>query len=293
MARLNPTQAAIQRALVEASQRRRLKARKAPKPVPPPTSGFRVELVSLAKEANDVIRELLLPQLPAFEAAVQLERRQDAVDEDIERVIEGIRFRLGTVFNAQRIGNIARRYARVTEEFGDAQFERQFRAVLGIDLPGKPAVQSQIRMFVRENVSLIQSIPGDMLARVETTVNRGVNQGLRASEIAKQVQRRFKVSENRARLIAKDQVNKLHGQLNQLRQEAVGVREYVWRNSRDARVRGNPTGLYPSAKYNHWTREGKRFRWDKPPADGHPGEPIGCRCRAEPVLSTLLDDLGV
>jgi len=47
----------------------------------------------------------------------------------------------------------------------------------------------------------------------------------------------------------------------------------VWRGILDARERPE-----------HVAREGKEFSWKNPPDDGHPGEPINCRCTAEPVL---------
>ena len=50
---------------------------------------------------------------------------------------------------------------------------------------------------------------------------------------------------------------------------------------------GNPGGLYPEGNAvhgNHWEREGQEFRWDQPPEDGHPGQPIECRCSAEPII---------
>jgi uncharacterized protein with gpF-like domain len=53
-------------------------------------------------------------------------------------------------------------------------------------------------------------------------------------------------------------------------------------------VRGNPAGLYPHAKYSHHHREGKTYRDSKPPPDGHPGEPIRCRCWREPVFEDIL-----
>ena len=40
---------------------------------------------------------------------------------------------------------------------------------------------------------------------------------------------------------------------------------------------------------DHWQREGQAFRWDQPPDDGHPGQPIHCRCTAEPIID--LDEL--
>jgi len=49
--------------------------------------------------------------------------------------------------------------------------------------------------------------------------------------------------------------------LNRNRQEDLGVMGYDWRNVGDERVRGNPVGLYKNAKYDHWHREGKGFKW--------------------------------
>lgn len=51
---------------------------------------------------------------------------------------------------------------------------------------------------------------------------------------------------------------------------AAGRTQYRWRTQRDERVRKA-----------HRLREGRVFKWDEPPTDGHPGTPFGCRCWAE------------
>ena len=61
-------------------------------------------------------------------------------------------------------------------------------------------------------------------------------------------------------------------------------------NIADERVRGNPNGKYPNAKYNHWEREGQIFSVDEPPEDGHPGEPIRCRCYRRLQEAEVLGD---
>ena len=73
---------------------------------------------------------------------------------------------------------------------------------------------------------------------------------------------------SRAALIARDQTSKLTSDLNELRQTQAGVEEYDWSTSRDERVRKS-----------HREKEGRRFRWDNPPADtGNPGDDVLCRC---------------
>ena len=86
--------------------------------------------------------------------------------------------------------------------------------------------------------------------------------------------------EVRARLIARDQVGKLNGQLAERRQRDIGVSRYVWRTAQDERVR-------PA----HADREGQVFSWDDPPEGGHPGFDYSCRCVSEPMLADVLGEI--
>lgn len=62
------------------------------------------------------------------------------------------------------------------------------------------------------------------------------------------------------------------GLINQLRQEALGIEQYIWRSQDDAKVRDS-----------HAAYDDRLFRWDNPPEGGHPGEAHNCRCFAEPI----------
>jgi SPP1 gp7 family putative phage head morphogenesis protein len=84
------------------------------------------------------------------------------------------------------------------------------------------------------------------------------------------------MSDNRAKLIARDQTAKLNSDLNRFRQDQAGVDKYVWRTSQDERVRARHRGL-----------EGKVYEWGEPTGaeDGlPPGQPIQCRCVAQGVV---------
>ena len=59
--------------------------------------------------------------------------------------------------------------------------------------------------------------------------------------------------------------------INELRQRALGIRQYVWRTRDDDRVRST-----------HADHDDRVFGWDDPPEGGHPGQAWGCRCHAEP-----------
>ncbi|MBW6494007.1 MAG: hypothetical protein K0B16_05535 [Burkholderiaceae bacterium] len=63
------------------------------------------------------------------------------------------------------------------------------------------------------------------------------------------------------------------GLINQLRQQDLGIERYIWRSQDDAKVRDS-----------HADFDDQVFRWDLPPAGGHPGQAFNCRCFAEPVV---------
>ena len=63
------------------------------------------------------------------------------------------------------------------------------------------------------------------------------------------------------------------GLIGELRQRALAVEFYVWRSEDDEKVRRA-----------HAVYDDQVFRWDDPPEDGHPGQAINCRCRAEPFI---------
>ncbi|SEM13131.1 phage putative head morphogenesis protein, SPP1 gp7 family [Roseovarius azorensis] len=70
------------------------------------------------------------------------------------------------------------------------------------------------------------------------------------------------------------------GLINQIRQEDLGIGQYIWRSKDDAKVRGI-----------HQEYDDRVFRWDGPPEGGHPGQAHNCRCYAEPILSGSQSDV--
>jgi len=126
--------------------------------------------------------------------------------------------------------------------------------------------------FVKENTRLITNIGTQTADRIQAIIVDGVKRGKSIDQLTAEIQAvGDQFGEHRARLIARDQVQKLQGQLNRVRQQTAGIDSYVWQTKEDDRVR--PT---------HAARNGRVFNWENPPNDGHPGEPIACRCIAIP-----------
>jgi SPP1 gp7 family putative phage head morphogenesis protein len=117
----------------------------------------------------------------------------------------------------------------------------------------------------------------DLARRTSQTLIEGVVRGRRARAIAGDLAEDLGISQRRARLIARNETATLNGTLNRVRQQQAGVKRYVWSTSLDERVR--PL---------HQEREGRTYSWDDPPSDGHPGEPINCRCVARAVIGSTL-----
>lgn len=158
----------------------------------------------------------------------------------------------------------------------DEKWIDQVNRVIGIDL--KAVVSSRqiapaIDLAVQGNVALIKGLSDDVAKRVETTIIDLVTRGASTKEMAKALTDIGGFTKNRAQLIAITEANKFNGQLNRIRQEQAGVTRYTWSTVRDKRVR-------PS----HRAREGQTYRWDAPPAGGHPGSEPRCRCVARAVL---------
>lgn len=188
--------------------------------------------------------------------------------------------------------NMARGMVEQVDRINKQQLQSAIAEGLGVEfarIVDGPEVLANLELALTRNTALIESITSQHLAQVGQAVldnYRGVPlpEGVSLTQRLQQI---GGISENRARLIARDQTSKLAGALNSTRQQEAGIEEYTWHTSLDNRVVGTPGGLYPKGSErheDHYEREGKTFRWDSPPSDGHPGEPIQCRCYPRPVL---------
>lgn len=186
------------------------------------------------------------------------------------------------------LAQAARRSAAEVSAYQRGQMRHAFVASLGVDLfdlfAAEPDLRQAVEAFTARNVALIRSVSTRYLTEVEELVIPAARAGTRASTLAKEIAWRGQVAESNAERIARDQIGKFQGQLNQVRQQALGLERYRWRTMRDNHVRRE-----------HVLREGQIFEWDNPPSDtpddGHPGTPIGCRCYPEPMIEDVFSQL--
>ena len=243
---------------------------------------FQRAILEILTEVEERFAGEILPSLERFAEQVRQtdpSTRLDAPIDEIRALIERLR---GAVMSSQltaRIRALVGRMAERVSAFNRRELDQLFGATLGVGLPAaEPFLADALAAAVSENVRRVTGLVMEQFDQLENTISSGFRRGLRSTEIAGQIQERLRITRNRAKLIARDQVASLNGELTRQRQTNLGVREYIWRTSGDERVR-------PS----HEDLDGRRFRWDDPPDEGHPGTPILCRCVAEPVLDELIE----
>lgn len=250
-----------------------------------PILDYSTVLVQLVTLINQRAKALIGPQLERWTTEARGDStRMDAWYDEAARAIEQLRIQMRTdpPYNVTRL---TRNIANEVDEAQRRKWIQVTRAALGVRLLTEESwLSGSIEAFVADNVQLITNLSQEYIDQIGQTVNRGVRAGLRHESIAKQVfsptlpAGRFRQAKTRARLIARDQINKLNGQLTERRQTDIGVEEYIWRTAGDTRVRSQDQA-----------QAGKKYRWDRPPPGGHPGQKVNCRCYAEPVFGDEFD----
>ena len=199
-------------------------------------------------------------------------------------LVDMARRHMAVSLDTSRIDALARTFADRTQKHNAEQLGKQVRAALGVDLMGPQQHALGVRVsrlvdhFVQENVALIKSIPDIITTDMDKLVTRAFSSGRTNKDLAKEIDEKFGVGESRARLIARDQVGKLSSAVNTARQRDLGITRFQWSAVMDERTRPE-----------HEELNGQEFSYADPPDEGLPGEPVCCRCTAEPLFDDILD----
>lgn len=171
-----------------------------------------------------------------------------------------------------------------TQKLSISEFKKACKQTIGLDLRDDyfagELYDEYLRNWVSDNVDLIKTVPYNALDDMKQIVFKSYIDGGTTTSILKQIQERYQMNKRHARLIARDQIGKLNGEITKQQHEQAGVSSYVWDDSGDSRVRRR-----------HRELNGKTFSWDNsnPARDEKgrvitPGSPIQCRCCALPVF---------
>ncbi len=238
---------------------------------------YRVLRIGVA-DLYQVIRQQVEADYPVMVAQVSGSTHSDALSSDLDRWLRAAR--AAWQVKQRALAHHAKQIAARLSRWNLKVHDQQIKHILGVDVfTSEPWLEGQMDLFSHENAQLIKSLGDTAIDRISFQVTEAVRKGTSTRDLARAIASEHGIAERRAALIAVDQIGKFNGKLTQLRQSDLGIGHYRWRGVLDRRERAS-----------HVAREGVKYSWDNPPADGNPGEPVRCRCIAEPVLDDF-DDL--
>ena len=139
--------------------------------------------------------------------------------------------------------------------------------------------ENLIDQVVKKNVSLINKSYEQHYNDIERIIKDGLFSGKGHKAIAQELTDATGVHISKTSFWARDQASKFFGETTKIRQEAAGIKGYIWRSVGDNKTRDM-----------HLVLEGTYHDWGNPPVvndkgkRAHPGEDYNCRCWAEPAL---------
>lgn len=244
---------------------------------------YKIEMQKQIAELQDLAMDIIAPHLPALvKEVVDLKAdsaREDAWSDRLKKLIASVTVAMDK--RAPDATKLATAVAADVEKFNKEQFKKVVKSVIAVDvITAEPWLGSKLKSFVSENTKRIKKLPADTLKQVDGMLTEGIRKGHHPARLQRDMTERFQISKRHAEVIARDQVGTLNGQLTELRQKDIGIDKYEWLTAGDERVRSS-----------HAELAGKVFSWSNPPAIGHPGTAIQCRCVASPVMDDLIKEI--
>lgn len=240
---------------------------------------------SVSRDVNTVVMPVVRNLAPEYQrdAAITLDSWVDV----LTAALRTVRQRYESPQFLALVADIARRFVTTANNSNRRRTERD----LGVNIySDSQTLQDYLAVSTADNVALIKSIPSQYLTQVESIVMANVRAGGRPSNIAKALQQQLGVTERRAKMIARDQVNKINSNLASMRIKDVGFKYFKWETSNDERVRDRHEDVSERV-----TAYGKGvYRFDNLPIVDQnlpqlPGEPIQCRCVMIPISQEEVD----
>ena len=151
-------------------------------------------------------------------------------------------------------------------------------------------VGATVNDLIIRNSRLIKSLPVELGEEISIYIQKRTVEGVRPEQIKKEIMVKApQLTEARAKLIARTETSKAHTALTEARSLSLNIPAYVWRTSKDERVRDS-----------HKHMEGVVIFWNDPPnpekligkksyGNYHAGNIFNDRCYPSPII--ILDDL--
>lgn len=171
-------------------------------------------------------------------------------------------------------------------EFGNKEFAKMLDKGIHVNLPTSASWWNDMKSsWAEDNYTLITSNAKNYVSKINTLTEQAIVNGMSPKKLKEEIYKATEgLTQKHCKLIARDQMGKLNGQITQAQMQEIGLDYYVWSTAFDDRVRDS-----------HAAMEGLLCRWDDAsvcsydggktwvdrPSDAvqlHPGQDIQCRC---------------
>jgi len=239
-----------------------------------------VTLDKLKKDINSAATKEPTKEELAYE--IQLSKLQKSINKEIKRNIDTIVEEGATndkldFFLTVTLAAIVTDFASRITLFNDTLYDNTLYNTLGINNIPSNITKEMSASWIKENVDLIKGVNQRQVSQIQASMLRATRTGASTKDLQSELNKIFKSGRNNVSFIARDQVSKFNGQIDRVKQMEIGVKQYTWITRGDDRVRPE-----------HAAREGMTFDWDNAPSGGHPAQAPGCRCKAKPILDSII-----
>ena len=179
---------------------------------------------SIENEARRTLKNITKPIQLELEYIIDNMRDKSAreVGKELEAVKKNYDFQLETTAE-----QIAENWVGKVNRYNKEKFMSHMRKALGIDIGAivDEAMKDELEIMVMENASYIKSIPNYLVGHVADRVVQHFK-GIPMPEnrtLRQQIKEEFKISDGRAKVLARDQTSKMNTSISAIRQVNLGI----------------------------------------------------------------------
>lgn len=209
------------------------------------------------KDETDFLRAARHLYMPEIDALIRKVKKAD--DAEATRLVQ--QFLAPSRDRGAYIDGITRARASRMKEYSD----RRWRSVLGLNRKGDEAVGRALGSWEVRERSRLHLAVGDTRRRIQSLAV------LDKDKMLTGLRKERGIAFRRVRSETRQGVQHAQSEINRARQEAVGVKSYIWRTAEDERVRDSHRRLNRTVRL-----------WSSSPV---PGQEANCRCTAQPNVN--------
>lgn len=176
----------------------------------------------------------------------------------------------------QEIKRTVDKFVKAVDNFSYVNVKMQAGAVGLNPIQSDAELDSYVKIKLVENTHLVLNLRDEFADKLQIDIYNAITKGGGSGAVRDVLVKRAGMTLKRADLIANDQTGTIVGQVNAYRHKKAGANRYIWQSQEDERVRPKHQALDRTVQ-----------NYDDPDGgdDGEmPGEPIRCRCVADPIF---------